>query len=124
MFRRFSPRDLKRLMRQFGMKMEELKGVKEVVIELEDKRLIIEDPQVVVMTLQDQTIIQVVGTIREEEAKAEVPEEEITISDEDVQLVASQTGVSLEEAKRALIETKGDLAQAIMLLETRKQARS
>jgi len=106
------------------MKMEELKGVKEVVIELEDKRLIIEDPQVVVMTLQDQTIIQVVGTIREEEAKAEVPEEEITISDEDVQLVASQTGVSLEEAKRALIETKGDLAQAIMLLETRKQARS
>ncbi len=124
MFRRFSPRDLKRLMRQFGMKMEELKGVKEVVIELEDKRLIIEDPQVVVMTLQDQTIIQVVGTIREEEAKAEVPEEEITISDEDVQLVASQTGVSLEEAKRALIETKGDLAQAIMLLEARKQARS
>ena len=123
MFRRFSPRDLRRLMRQLGMKMEELKGVREVSIELEDKRLIVENPQVIIMKVQDQTILQITGTLREEVIKAEA-EEGITISDEDVQLVAAQTGVSMEEARKALVETKGDLAQAIMLLEARKQAKS
>lgn len=121
MFRRFSPRDLRRLMKQLGMKVEELKGVRGVTIELEDKVLVVENPQVIKMSIQDQTVLQITGILREE-VKAEVSEE-ITISDEDVQLVASQAGVSLEEAKKALLEAKGDLAQAIMLLESRKRAK-
>jgi len=122
MFRRFSPRDLRRLMKQLGMKVEELKGVKGVTIELEDRVLVVENPQVIKMSIHDQTVLQITGIVREE-VKAETSEE-ITISDEDVQLVASQAGVSLEEAKKALLETKGDLAQAIMLLESRKRAES
>ncbi|HIQ03818.1 MAG TPA: NagC family transcriptional regulator [Desulfurococcales archaeon] len=122
MFRRFSPRDLRRLMKQLGMKVEELKGVKGVTIELEDRILVVENPQVIKMSIHDQTVLQITGIVREE-VKAETSEE-ITISDEDVQLVASQAGVSLEEAKKALLETKGDLAQAIMLLESRKRAES
>jgi len=42
------------------------------------------------------------------------------VTEEDVKLVAEQAGVSLEEAQRALEETGGDLAQAIILLQARK----
>ncbi|MFX1451192.1 MAG: Nascent polypeptide-associated complex protein, partial [Promethearchaeota archaeon] len=35
----------------------------------------------------------------------------------DIQLVSQQAGVSLEEAENALIESKGNLAKAIMLLK-------
>ena len=39
-------------------------------------------------------------------------------SEEDVDLVAQQTGVDREKARSALIEAKGDLARAILLLTT------
>ena len=39
-------------------------------------------------------------------------------SEEDVQLVADQTGKSLEKAKEALQECGGDLAKAILLLQS------
>ncbi|MEM2794139.1 MAG: Nascent polypeptide-associated complex protein, partial [Candidatus Methanomethylicia archaeon] len=42
-----------------------------------------------------------------------------TIPDEDIRLVAYQAGVSFEEAKKALIETEGDLARAILLLKSK-----
>ena len=39
-------------------------------------------------------------------------------TEEDVQLVADQTGRSLEKAKEALEECGGDLAKAILLLQS------
>lgn len=42
------------------------------------------------------------------------------ITEEDVQLVAQQAGVSVEEARVALEQTEGDLTQAILLLCQRK----
>ena len=43
-------------------------------------------------------------------------EAELIITDDDVDLVATQTGVSQDEARKALEETGGDLAEAIMRL--------
>jgi len=40
------------------------------------------------------------------------------VAEEDVKLVADQTGKSMEEAKKALEESGGDLAKAILLLQT------
>ena len=42
----------------------------------------------------------------------------LAVSEEDVQLVAGQTGKSVEEARNALIESEGDLAKAILLLQS------
>ncbi|MEM2420009.1 MAG: hypothetical protein QXL38_03375 [Candidatus Bathyarchaeia archaeon] len=39
--------------------------------------------------------------------------------EEDVRLVADQTGKSLEEARKALEECEGDLAKAILLLQSK-----
>ncbi|RLE73817.1 MAG: NagC family transcriptional regulator [Thermoprotei archaeon] len=119
--RRLSPRDLRRLSKRLGLSMEELSGVREVKILLEDGRCIVFDlPKVVKLRAQGVEIYQVMGESRVVEEPAPKAAEELEIPEEDVQLVAEQAGVSLEEARRALIETGGDLAQAIMLLTSRK----
>ena len=46
---------------------------------------------------------------------------DIEIPDEDVKLVAEQVGCSLEEAEKALIESKGDIAEAIIRLRAEKK---
>ncbi len=118
-----SPRDLKRQLKRLGIKLdvEELEDVRNVTIEMPGKMLVIDDPQVVIMKLQGQTIFYIMGEPREVEAEEEEAAPTVEISEEDVQLVASQAGVSLEEARRALEASEGDLAKAIMLLESKKR---
>jgi len=118
--RSLSPREFRRLAKRLGIKIEELKDVEKVSIVLPDKIIEVINPSVSVMTVSGNTIYQVVGG-EIKEIEREKPSEEIEISEEDIQLVAEQAGVSFEEAKMALIETKGDLAKAIMLLASRKQ---
>ena len=114
MRRRLSPRALRRMMRQMGMSMEPVEGVREVVLKLPGKRVVLEDPEVFVVEMGGQRVYQVLpGAIREE---AVVEEEKPAIPEEDVLLVAQQAGVSPEEAREALEKTGGDLARAILLL--------
>ncbi len=54
---------------------------------------------------------QLTGTPREQERVRE-----LVIPDDDVKLVAEQTGVSEDAARDALKESSGDLADAIMRL--------
>lgn len=119
---RLSPREMRRLMKRMGLNLEELSGVSRVIVEFDNgKKLVAESPIAYLIRGKDQTMLQVIGSFEEirEEEKESV--EVIEISEEDVQLVAAQTGVSLEEAKQALIQTNGDIAQAIMLIEARKR---
>ena len=121
--RRFSPRELRRLAQRMGLSVQQLEGVEEVVIKLRDKKLVFENPVVTILSVKGSgTMYQVMG----EPVEVPLEEEEappLTISDEDVQLVAAQAGVSLEEARQALEETEGDLAQAIVLLRSRRAGR-
>jgi len=113
---------MRRLMKRMGLNLEELSGVSRVIVEFDNgKKLVAESPIAYLIRGKDQTMLQVIGSFEEirEEEKESV--EVIEISEEDVQLVAAQTGVSLEEAKQALIQTNGDIAQAIMLIEARKR---
>jgi nascent polypeptide-associated complex subunit alpha len=97
-----------------GLSIEQLEGVESVIIKFRDKEMIVKNPQVTSMKVGEQMIFQVAGEVEE---KALTVEEELSISEEDVQLVASQAGVSLEEARKALKATKGDLARAILYLK-------
>ena len=115
MLRRISPREAKRMMKRMGLSMNEMPDVNEVIFKTNTKEIIIEKPEVAVLELQGQKIYQIVGgkiTERIIERKIEIPEE-------DVQLVAQRAGVSLEQARVALEQTQGDLAQAILLLTQR-----
>ena len=120
MMRRLSPRELKRLSKRMGLQLGTLEGVEEVIIRLKDKELVFKKPEVSTISVQGQYIYQIIG--KPEERPIEIKEEiELEISDEDVQLVAVQAGVSEEEARSALKETGGDIAQAIILLNMRKR---
>jgi nascent polypeptide-associated complex subunit alpha len=101
-----NPRQMQRLMQQMGIKNEEIKASR-VIIEQEGERIVIEDPQVTLIEMQGQKSYQIAGNARTES---------ITSSG-DIQMVVEQTGASEAEAKKALEETKGDIAEAIMRLK-------
>lgn len=109
--RKISPREAKRLMQRMGLNMTSIE-VDEVIIKAKDKEITISKPEVTVLDLQGQKIFQVTGGKISEKTF----ERKIVIPEEDVLLVAQQANVSLDEARAALEQTKGDLAQAILLL--------
>ena len=104
-------KQMERQMKKMGMKMEDLNGVTEVIIRFEDKELIIDNPSVSLMNVMGQETYQVEGQAREVEL-----EYEIEIPDEDIEMVANQANVSVDEARQVLEDCKGDLAEAIMKL--------
>lgn len=111
-------RRMNAMMKRLGIKVEELRGVKEVIFVLGDKKIVIDNPEVTVMDLQGQKTYQVVGEAREVAAGRDEEEgkgaPEIPI--EDIKMVAEKAGVSEEEARKALEETDGDIAEAIIRL--------
>lgn len=104
------------MMQRMGMNMGEMPDVQEVIFKTSDKEIVIENAQVAVLEMQGQKIFQVTGELSERALETETPA--VIIPEEDVQLVADQTGKSLEDAKRALESSDGDLAKAILLLQT------
>jgi nascent polypeptide-associated complex subunit alpha len=104
-------KQMERKMKKMGMNVEDLHGVKEVIIRFEDKELRIPDAEVNVMKVMGQETYQVSGTAVEVGI-----EEELVIPEEDIEMVASQVQVPKEKAEEALIATNGDLAEAILKL--------
>ena len=80
-----------------------------VIFECADKNIIIENPSVQKMTMQGKESWQIAGEAREESREEQIREE-------DVSMVAEKTGKSNDEARKALEEAKGDIAEAIMNL--------
>ena len=115
MHRRVSPREARRMMQRMGMSMDAISDVQEVIIKTSSKEITIEEPEVAILEMQGQKIFQVTGGKISEKAA----ERKLTIPEEDVRLVADQTGKSLEEARKALEECGGDLAKAILLLQSK-----
>ena len=112
-----NPRQARRLMKRMGMKVEEISNVKQVIIKTATNVRVIEEPSVTLTSMQGEDIYQIIGG-RVSEKKLD--EAEPTFSEEDVALVAQQAKIDLETARKALDESKGDLAQAIILLAQRK----
>jgi len=117
MQRRINPREAKRMMQRMGMNMDAVEDVKQVVIKTQSKEIVIEEPEVAILQVQGQKIYQVAGGKVTERAPV-AEQKSQTVSEEDARLVADQTGKSLEEAKKALEECQGNLAKAILLLQS------
>jgi nascent polypeptide-associated complex subunit alpha len=123
-----SPKQMERMMRKMGIAQKDLDGVKEVIIRFADKEWIISNPQVTMVKQANAETYQVAGSKTERAlsgkqstetpaaAEKPTPERKIEIPIEDAALVAGQTGVDIETARKALIETEGDLAAAILKL--------
>jgi Nascent polypeptide associated complex NAC len=111
MFGKMNPRMMRQMMKQMGIKMEQLQNVEEVTITTKDKRYVLKDPEVTVINAPGQKSYQVVGEAIVEEKATE------GIKIKDIELVAQQANVSKEKAKEALTKSSGDLAEAILSLQ-------
>ncbi len=101
------PRKMKQLMKQ--MDMEEM-DASEVVIKTSKGNIVISSPKVTKMNMMGQESYQVIGHGQVEEATPEV-------SEDDLEMVQEQAGVSAEEAREALESAGGDIAAAILTLK-------
>lgn len=114
-------RDAKRMMQKMGMKIDEIDGVTEVLIRTATREIIIEAPVVTSVVVQGQRMYQITGGSAHERApSAEAAQPEVP--EEDVNLVATQTGKTVDEARAALKESGGDLAEAILRLKQKNPA--
>jgi nascent polypeptide-associated complex subunit alpha len=96
------------MMKQLGINQQEIDAEK-VIIECKDKRIVIDNPSVAKIKFQGQENFQISGESREEELD-QGP------SEDDVKTVMEKTGKSKEEAEKALKDSNGDLAEAILSL--------
>jgi len=106
-----NPRQLKQMMRQMGMSQDEISTDEIIIKTKEGKQLIFKNPNVQKIVMQGQTSFQITGDYSEIERSIN-----ISISEEDIKMVSEQAGVSIDEARKALENTKGDIAQAIVNL--------
>jgi nascent polypeptide-associated complex subunit alpha len=109
---RMNSRQLAQMMKRFGINVKNIDNVEKVIIQTDTKEYVFDSAEVTVMEAQGQKTFQVVGepTVKNRGA---APED--TLKD-DIKLIMEQTGKSEEEARRALKETNGDLAEAILKL--------
>ncbi|MBI5065656.1 nascent polypeptide-associated complex protein [Candidatus Woesearchaeota archaeon] len=104
-----NPKDMARAMKKLGMKQEEL-NVKKVVMTLDDKELIFENPQVLKVDMMGQESYQLTGESVERAL-------ELQISEEDIKTVMEQTSTDRNSALKAIKSNNGDLAAAILELQ-------
>jgi len=115
MHRRIKPREARRMMQRMGLSMDAVPDVEQVIIKTSSKEITVEEPEVAILEMQGQKIFQVTGG----KISEKVAEHKLIIPEEDVRLVADQTGKSIDEARKALEECEGDLAKAILLLQSK-----
>ena len=106
-----NPRMMRQAMKRMGIQQQELEA-KEVIIRLQDREIVITNPAVSKINMMGQQTYQIVGEEHERSLNTK-PE----ISDEDIKTVMEQAKVSKKEAMKAIEESSGDLAEAIMKLQ-------
>ncbi|MBI4009967.1 MAG: nascent polypeptide-associated complex protein [Candidatus Aenigmarchaeota archaeon] len=100
-----NPRQMQGMMRKLGIKQEDIEA-EEVIIKTKDKNIIIKNPQVSLIEMSGNKSFQITGKIVES-----------SINENDIETVAEKARVSLNEAKKALEISRGDLAEAILSLQ-------
>ncbi len=113
-----NPRQMKQMMRRLGINVQEIENVEEIIIRTDTKEYIFDKAEVTIMDAQGQKTYQISGRPRvvERSAGEKVEEEVEEIPQTDIDLVAEQTGKGKDAAKKALEETDGDIAEAILKL--------
>ncbi len=112
-----SPKDLKKALKRMGIKIADMPPATEVIIRTEDEEIILRDVQVIAMEARGQKIWQIVAGSEERRKLAEEGGEQgPAFTEEDIEFVMKETGASREEAIKALEESGGDIAEAILKL--------
>ena len=108
MFPGMNPRDMKNAMKRLGIQQQEIEAT-EVIIKTADKELVFQNPEVSKVNMMGQETWQIVGKSMERSREL--------FSEDDVKTVMKQSNVTEEEAREALTNSNGDLAEAILHLK-------
>jgi nascent polypeptide-associated complex subunit alpha len=104
-----NPRQMNQMMRRLGISVKNIDNVEKIIIQTDSKEYIFKDAEVTVMDAKGQKTYQITGNpIIRDRADDTLKE--------DIKLVMDQTGKSEEEAKKALEDSNGDIAEAILKL--------
>jgi len=106
---KINPRQMNQMMRRLGISVKNIDNVEKIIIQTDSKEYIFENAEVSVMEAQGHKTYQIIGNPIIKERSEDTLKE-------DIKLVMDQTGKSEEEAKKALKETNGDIAEAILKL--------
>jgi nascent polypeptide-associated complex subunit alpha len=98
------PKKMQAMMKQLGMKSENIDASR-VIIECEDKNIVIETPSVTKVVMHGQEQFQIAGDVREEEKG---------ISEEDIKIIQDKTNADREKILKTLKDNNGDIAQTII----------
>ena len=107
-----NPRQMQQMMKKMGISQTDI-NASQVIIVCSDKRIVTDYPSIQKVNMTGNTSYQISGR---EHIESNVEETEVEISDEDVKTVAEQAKVSMDVAKKALVDNEGDIASAIMSL--------
>lgn len=105
MFPSIDPKKMQAMMKQMGIAQEEI-DAKRVIIECEDKNIIIDNPSVMKVKMQGNTNFQISGDISEEALEDNF--------EADVKTIVEKTNCSEEMARKALDDANGDLTEALL----------
>ena len=106
---RMNQRQMNQMMRRLGINVKNIDNVEKVIIQTDSKEYIFDDAEVTIMEAQGQKTFQISGN-------PVVKDKTENQLDDDIKLVVEQTGKSEDEARKALEETNGDIAEAILKL--------
>ena len=98
-------------MKQMGISQQEIDANK-VIIETDDRNIIINNPSVTKVNMQGQENFQISGDISEEGSE----EDKANNSEEDIKTIMEKVGCLEQEAKIAYEKANEDLAEAILSL--------
>ena len=118
-------RKARRMMQSMGMQMEELRDVTHVILQSPRKEIVIEGASVTAINVQGQKMYQIAGG-KTTERNPRVTQQDVStpekpapiVPEEDVLLVAQQANVTMDKARDTLVRCEGDLARAILMLQT------
>ncbi len=106
---RVNQRQMNQMMRRLGINIKNIDNVEKVIILTDSKEYIFEEAEVTIMDAQGQKTYQILG-------KPVIKDRSEDTLKDDIKLVVDQTGKSEEEARKALEDTNGDIAEAILKL--------
>lgn len=96
-------------MQRLGIQQQEIEAT-EVIIKTADKELVFQNPEVSKVNMMGQETWQIVGKPQERSRES--------FSADDVQTVMQQANVAEDQAREALKDSNGDLAEAILHLKS------
>ena len=143
---RITDTQMKLAMKRLGISADSIAGVTEVIIRTNTQEYYFRMPEVSCMVIQGMKMYQIIGEpiIRQRSPESKVQNAETQpaakpgaqaievkkeppapspplFTDDDIKLVCSQTGVTVEEARKTLQECEGKPADAILKIMERKK---